>query len=176
MAVIRTAEIKNTDSIVELLNEVTLHLHVKGINQWSCPWNSDKIELDIKDGHVYVLLIDDLICGTFSLKDMDNRDFPLFNPNSKYLYRIAILPEYQGMNLGTQILNYVCKCSENFDQAVYLDCWAGNKKLRSFYSNAGFEFKGDFPEEDYFISIFKYQNKRMMRKECKNERDIKNFI
>jgi ribosomal protein S18 acetylase RimI-like enzyme len=176
MAVIRTAEIKNKDSIVKLLNEVTLHLHEKGINQWSYPWNSDKIEQDIKARHVYVLLIDDLICGTFSLKDMDNRDFPLFDPNSKYLYRIAILPEYQGMNLGKQILNYIFKCSENFDQAVYLDCWAGNKKLRSFYSNSGFEFEGDFPEEDYFISIFKYQNKRMMRKERKNEMDVKNFI
>jgi hypothetical protein len=39
---------------------------------------------------------------------------------------------------------------------LYLDCWAGNKKLRNFYSNAGFDFIGDFPEEDYMISVFKY--------------------
>ena len=156
MSVIKPAEINDKDSIVELLNKVTLHLHEKGIDQWSYPWNPDKIELDINDGHVYVLLIDDLICGTFSLRDMDNPDFPLFEPNSKYLYRIAMLPEYQGMNLGSQILNYVCEHSRNAKQKVYLDCWAGNKKLRDFYSNAQFEFLGDFPEEDYFISIFKY--------------------
>lgn len=156
MVKIKPAEIANAVEITELLNKTTLHLHEKRINQWSYPWNSSIIEDDIKNGHVYVLTIDDLICGTFSVKDADGFDYLLIEQGSRYLYRIAILPEYQGMNLGREVLNYVCEYSRSLKKALYLDCWAGNKKLREFYSNAGFNFMGDFPEEDYFVTVFKY--------------------
>lgn len=53
-------------------------------------------------------------------------------------------------------MNYVFEISKNNGKAIYLDCWAGNEKLKSFYSNAGFNYCGDLPEEDYKISIFKY--------------------
>ncbi|GAA0180924.1 hypothetical protein SH2C18_35360 [Clostridium sediminicola] len=39
----------------------------------------------------------------------------------------------------------------------YLDCWAGNEKLRTFYLKAGFDFCGDFPEDNYMSSVFKYE-------------------
>jgi hypothetical protein len=42
------------------------------------------------------------------------------------------------------------------NKTLYLDCWAGNEKLKEFYFNNGFEYVGDFPEEDYFISVFKF--------------------
>lgn len=156
MVKIKPAEIADAVEITELLKKTTLYLHEKGINQWSSPWNSDIVKADIKNGHVYVLTIDDLICGTFSVKDADGFDYLLIEQGSKYLYRIAILPEYQGMNLGREVLNYVCEYSRSLKKALYLDCWAGNKKLREFYSNAGFKFMGDFPEEDYFVTVFKY--------------------
>jgi len=74
-------------------------------------------------------------------------------PRSKYLYQIAILPEYQGKGIGKQITTFAQGLA---DLAVYLDCWAGNEKLKKFYTETGFKYLGDFPEEDYFISIFKY--------------------
>ena len=156
MVEIKLAEINNLDSIVNLLNKVTLHLHEKGVNQWTYPWNRSEIEVEIEKGHIYVLAMDNLIVGTFSLRDIDNFEFFLIEPSSKYLYRIAILPEYQGKKLGIEIVNYVCQYSRNFKKTLYLDCWAGNKKLRNFYLSAGFDFVGDFPEEDYMVSVFKY--------------------
>ncbi|WP_088012228.1 GNAT family N-acetyltransferase [Gottfriedia acidiceleris] len=41
--------------------------------------------------------------------------------------------------------------------SIYLDCWAGNDKLKQFYQNYGLKQLGDFPENDYYISIFKHE-------------------
>ena len=157
MIEIKLAEIKDIGVIVELLNEVTLQLHEKGINQWVYPCNSLEIEMGIREAQIYVLIVDDIIVGTFSLKPIDNLATLLIEANSSYLFRVAILPEYQGKSLGVELVNYACEHSRKLKNTLYLDCWAGNKKLRKFYSNAGFDFLGDFPEEDYFISVFRYK-------------------
>ncbi|MBS4537503.1 GNAT family N-acetyltransferase [Clostridium sp. D2Q-11] len=72
-----------------------------------------------------------------------------------YIYRIAVLPTYQGGNLGVNIVDYALNYSKNIGKELYLDCWAGNKKLRNFYSSSGFQMIGEVQEEDYFISVFK---------------------
>jgi GNAT superfamily N-acetyltransferase len=156
MSQIKLAVMNDKDTIVELLNNVTLDLHNKGINQWRYPCNVNEIEMDIKKGYTYMLVMDNLIVGTFSIKKINGLDSPIIDTKGMYLFRIAILPEYQGKNLGFEIVSYACQCSRNSNKSLYLDCWAGNKKLRNFYSNAGFDFIGDFPEEDYMISVFKY--------------------
>ena len=157
MCEIRLAEKDDIGIIVELLNKVTLNLHQKSINQWKYPWHFEEINIEIKNRNVYVITIDKLIVGTFSLKDMDiNEGFHISNPNNLYFYRIAVLPEYQGKNIGIKAINYALEISRNLKRTLYLDCWAGNIKLKNFYSKAGFNYCGDFKEEDYMISVFKY--------------------
>lgn len=154
---IRLAEKDDISIIVELLNKVTLNLHEKNINQWTYPWDLEEINTDIKNKNTYVITIDKLIVGTFSIKDMDiNEILHISKPNNLYLYRIAILPAYQGKNIGLKAISYAFQVSRNLSKTLYLDCWAGNIKLKSFYSEAGFDYCGDFPEEDYMISVFKY--------------------
>lgn len=156
MGNIKLAVINNKNTIVELLNKVTIQLHKKGINQWAYPWNLSEIEKDIIKECIYVIEMDNLIVGTFSIKETSKMDFPIADSEGKYLYRIALLPEYQGKGLGLEIINFTFQYSLTLKKSLYLDCWAGNQKLRSFYSNAGFDYIGDFPEDDYMISIFKY--------------------
>jgi GNAT superfamily N-acetyltransferase len=141
--------------VLKLLNEVTIDLHKKGINQWVYPCDSSEIEADLNEGNIYLMRSGGIMIGTFSLKDIDSANFPTV-AESKYLYRIAVLPEYQGKKFGLKIVNYCKKLSRDFNKTLYLDCWAGNEKLRSFYSDSGFEHIGDFPEDGYLISAFKY--------------------
>lgn len=158
---IKLAELRDKDIVVELLNSVTLYLHKKGINQWVYPWNPDEIKDDMENSRIYLLMADDTLAGTFSIKDTDNIDVSLIEPENKYLYRIAILPEYQGKKLGLDIIKFSLDYARRAGKFLYLDCWAGNQKLRSFYSNAGFNFIGIDPENDYTISVFvseKYKN------------------
>ncbi|WP_051624031.1 GNAT family N-acetyltransferase [Clostridium akagii] len=153
----RLAVRDDVNTIVELLNKVTLSLHQKNINQWTYPWNFKEINMDIENKNIYVITIAKLIVGTFSIKDMDiNAVLHISEPNNLYLYRIAILPEYQGKNIGLEIINYVFKISKNRGKILYLDCYAGNVKLKDFYSRSGFDFCGDFPEEDYVVSVFRF--------------------
>lgn len=157
MYVIRLGQKDDASAIAELLNKVTLDLHQKNINQWQYPWDFEKINVDINNRNTYVITIDKLIIGTFSLKDTDpNETLHISQPNNLYLYIIAILPEYQGKNIGLKIIDYAFETAANLRKTLYLDCWAGNTKLKSFYSKAGFEYCGDFQEEDYMISVFRH--------------------
>ena len=153
---IKIAKTDDTSLIVELLNCVTLNLHKKNINQWTYPWNINEIEDEINKKHIYIFTKELKIIGTFSLKDIDE-NFIFIKSSGIYLYRIAILPEYQGKNIGKEIINYACEYSKDLNKLSYLDCWAGNEKLRKFYTEVGFDFIGDFPEEDYMVSVFKYE-------------------
>ncbi|MTI69841.1 MAG: GNAT family N-acetyltransferase [Firmicutes bacterium] len=152
---IRLANIDDCKKIIEILNNTTLNLHEKGIKQWAYPWSEDEILKDINKGYVYILLYDGEEVATFSIRDINNYVIEMDSYN-KYLYRIAILPKYQGRNLGMEIIDYSITYAGNLDKSLYLDCWAGNKNLRKFYLNAGFKYLGDFKEEDYMISVFKY--------------------
>lgn len=144
-------------SVVDIINDATLNLNKKGINQWNYPCDAKEIEHDIMKNYVYILVLNDNVVGTFSLRPIEHYAPLDVEPNSKYLYRLAILSAYKGNNLGKEMIEYVCRTARCLGSTIYLDCWAGNKKLRKFYTEAGFEFLGDFPEEDYFISVFKYK-------------------
>lgn len=153
--IIRIAEVQDVDDIIELLNKVTLDLQEKEINQWKYPWDYEEIMRDIVGKNIYVLLLNGLIVGTFSIRKTDDESFKLMRFSSEYLYRIALLPEMQRKSLGSEIIEYAQKRAKSF----YLDCWSGNEKLRQFYSSVGLNYIGDFPEKDYFVSVFKYELK-----------------
>jgi ribosomal protein S18 acetylase RimI-like enzyme len=154
---IRLAREEDTRIIVELLNKVTLDLHRKNINQWAYPWDFKEVYEDVKNKNTYVIESDTLIVAAFSIKDMDvNAVLNISKPNNLYLYRIAILPEYQGKNIGLKVINHAFELSRSLRKTLYLDCWAGNIRLKNFYSKAGFDYCGDFKEDDYMISVFKY--------------------
>ncbi|MFS1511598.1 GNAT family N-acetyltransferase [Chengkuizengella sp. SCS-71B] len=152
---IRLAKLKDLQHVLNVLNKVTLALQKKGINQWEYPWDVDNIKSEIKNNYTYVL-IDTEIIGAFCIKEIDYLSELTLESNSKYLCKIAILPEYQGKNFGSKIIEYACSSANDVNKTMYLDCWAGNEKLKKFYLNHGFDYQGDFPEEDYFISIFKF--------------------
>ncbi len=153
---IRLATLNEQQQVLDVLNKVTLDLHRKGINQWDYPWHSNSCSIDIKKNYAYVLLIEDKIIGTFFIKDIDCLSDLKIYSKSKYLYQIAILPEYQRNKLGSVIMNFACSLATEVNKTIFLDCWSENDKLKKFYVNNGFENQGDFPEENYFITIYKY--------------------
>lgn len=55
---IRLAELEDFQHVLTILNEASLHLQQKGINQWDYPWDEDKILNQINSKQSYVLLIE----------------------------------------------------------------------------------------------------------------------
>ncbi|WP_391209431.1 GNAT family N-acetyltransferase [Psychrobacillus sp. L4] len=127
----------------------------KNINQWPYPWNSEYISCAIRGNNSYKLIHNENVIGTFFIETIDKIGEQTVDPKSLYLSKIAILPEYQGSSIGTKITEFACTNAQRLNKVLYLDCWAGNIKLREFYSKNGFQYIGDFCEEDYLISIFR---------------------
>jgi ribosomal protein S18 acetylase RimI-like enzyme len=154
---IRSAREEDLQTVLSLLNEVTLDLYQKGIYQWDYPWEEKRVLSQINNQHLYVLLTEGhQIAGTFCVSEIHKiNDLPV-EANSKYLSQIAVSPKLQGMKFGSKIIQFACSLAEETDKTLYLDCWAGNDKLKAFYTSNGLTYTGDFPEEDYRISIFKY--------------------
>jgi GNAT superfamily N-acetyltransferase len=150
---IRLAKQGDLKDILNVLNAAVLALHEKGISQWEYPW--DEKELVDQMEFLYVVTVNNQVMGTFGIKDIDCLNEYLVESSSKYLYQIAILPEYQGKGYGPAITSWAREYANGMGKPLYLDCWAGNEKLKSFYQENGFDYVGDFPEENYYISVFK---------------------
>lgn len=153
---IKQAERDDLVSIVKVLDQTTLKLLRKGIEQWSYPWPTSIVEDEINQGLVFKMELENEIVGTFQIKPIHVLNSLNLNANSLYVGRIAIMPEYQGKNHGASVINFCRSFSKEHKKDMYLDCWAGNYKLKSFYMSCALDYLGDFPEDDYHISIFQF--------------------
>lgn len=73
-----------------------------------------------------------------------------------FLYGLIVHPEHQGQGWGGVLLDGIyCKFQPNAPSVLLLDCWAGSTKLRRFYTDAGFDLHGVFPEGSYEIAVFR---------------------
>lgn len=147
---IRKANIKDIDIILNIYNKVTIELLRKEIYQWEYPWTKNDIVSMIDN--IYLLDNGNDIVGCFEIKEFSLKNY-MMNQGDLYLGKIAILPEYQGQSLLSKIIDYVKELSIKEKRNCYLDCWAGNHKLKEIYEKHG-EYIGDFKEADYYISIF----------------------
>jgi len=154
---IKQASTRDLANILTILNETTLNLNQKGIMQWDYPWCEAEVLADIELNRAYLLSTnDDDAIATFFIKGKVSLSTLTLEPDSMYLNQIAILPEYQGQNIGSYIIDYVKHLARIKGKPLYLDCWAGNEKLIEFYSSNGFKNLGNYPEGDYFVTILKH--------------------
>lgn len=149
---------KDTDinKVIKILNDVTSDLISRNINQWEYPWEEKGLKKDIQEEKVFLVFVEGHPVGTFSVEVLDKEENEFYRAvDGRYLYRIAVLPRIQGLGYGHQILEAIKEQCSISKYTLYLDCWAGNEKLKRFYINAGLKYIGDYPEKDYSISIFK---------------------
>lgn len=73
-----------------------------------------------------------------------------------FLRKLAIEPDEQGRGLGYLFLNGIKSYISVQPQPamIFLDCWAGNIKLRTFYTKAGFQLHGVYPADDAEVAVF----------------------
>ncbi len=72
-----------------------------------------------------------------------------------FLQKLMVAPELQGNGIGRVVLDgALTQAMDRGAARVVLDCWAGNGKLRDFYTRAGFRLHGVFPEGDYEVAVF----------------------
>ena len=144
----------NEDNVFEIyyvLNEAKEELNKKGIEQWKEGWNINDLKRKCKKGLFYVYYYEGNIIGCYCLERNPDIEW-IEDKEFTYLSLLCLLPDYQGKGLGKILVQ---NAFENSSKIVYLDCWAGNNKLKLFYENNGFKYVKDKKEKDYFVSIYK---------------------
>ena len=150
---IRRLELKDTDKLKELLDEVTMDLLERGIPQWQYPWDTTFLIKEISQNEVFGLFKNEELIGSFSMKKIER---------GYYFYRLAISLYFRGNGETKNIIDFLNQ--RYTDQTeIYLDCYYKNQKLKTLYTAFGFVYIKDLPEEDYYVSVFYYQTKKRGR-------------
>ena len=143
----------NAYEIYYVLSKAKEKLNKNGIEQWKEGWDINDLKKKCKLGLFYVLYDKGNIIGCYCIEKNANLEW-IENKDKEFTYLslLCLHPDYQGKGLGKVLIQTAI---ENSTKNIYLDCWAGNSKLKEFYENNGFKYIKDIKENDYFISIFK---------------------
>lgn len=90
------------------------------------------------------------------LPNMNGFDINTFTQPWLYLQSFMLDPDLQGKGIGLTFFADVMQLIQPQSGVVFLDCWSGNDKLRSFYERAGCRFIAILPEEDFEVALFAY--------------------
>jgi ribosomal protein S18 acetylase RimI-like enzyme len=164
---VRRATAEDAEWTVDLSSRVQESLAASGSLQEIGPLALNVVETSIRAGYAYILELkgqrlrigcvlvplDGASSNTQTIQHVSwgvkNLPGPLW-----YLQSLMIEPNEQGKGLGLMFLDGVLRLMKDDGGTIILDCWAGNTKLRDFYEKAGFMYHGNFPENDYEISVF----------------------
>lgn len=149
----------DTGQVYSLLNGTALYLQNKGIMQWEYPFDKGTVVSDIKDQYVFLVREGGQIICTFSARKEGYywpADTDSYSGDTAYFYKFALRSDLIGGGTGGRLMPLIENYLKNelTISRLRLDCWAGSEKLKKFYSGSGYSYLGDYPEEDYFISLF----------------------
>jgi GNAT superfamily N-acetyltransferase len=149
--------------IVELSARVQDALTASGSLQQIGPLPVEMVQTLVSAGQAYVLerdgrpvgsvLVDPLPAASplHAQWQLHSLPGPLW-----FLHALMLEPAVQGQRLGLDFLEGVRRLTAPAGGTIFLDCWAGNDKLRDFYRRADFTFHGIYPFEDYEVAVFLY--------------------
>ncbi|KAH7121648.1 acyl-CoA N-acyltransferase [Dactylonectria macrodidyma] len=161
-AKIRKAQATESSAIIDLSARVQKALESSGSRQVFGPLQRKVVDSAILNGYCYVFecaadLVGAVIVGPMAadclylsqLQNVVDFGHPFW-----VLESLMIEPGHQGKGLGLQLLTGITELYRPLSGTIFLDCWAGNVKLRNFYRRAGYKELGNVPEEDYYITVF----------------------
>jgi len=160
---VRPASASEVTRLLEIGEAVQDKLTRAGSAQQIAGYNEQNTDARVQRGELYVMEQSERLIGSVFVETVTPERFPQISAWNAvpagyaawFLYGLVISLSHQGHGLGRVLLDGICRQEAFTAPAVLLlDCWAGNHKLRQFYSDAGFEFCGEFPEEDYYIAVF----------------------
>ncbi|KAH8695749.1 hypothetical protein GQ44DRAFT_719371 [Phaeosphaeriaceae sp. PMI808] len=111
----------------------------------------DIIEQAVSESYCYILENFSQLIGCVFVRPLKLDSFP--KPHW-YLHSFMLEPTKQRKGLGVHALTHVIEQIKPTQGTIFLDCWAGNNKLRDFYTRAGFTLRRILQEHDYEVAVF----------------------
>ncbi len=152
----KVAQPNDLPLIMEILAEAAAWLKRKGIDQWPSPPNKHwqrRMAEAIQREEVYTVGI---VKNRFGIVRFTWADPYWPDDNlAGYLHSMAVRSDMHGQNLGGLILFWaMMKTKQAGKQSLRLDCLAGNGRLRRYYENQGFSYRGEVADHDYIAALY----------------------
>jgi GNAT superfamily N-acetyltransferase len=98
----------------------------------------------ISRAEVHVGLVDGKPAGTITLQWSDPVFWGEQQPDAGYVHKLAVRPVYAGQKLGLEMLKWAeSETGKVGKKFLRLNCLAEDRKIRDYYEQAGFLYKGD---------------------------------
>ncbi len=159
--VIQKATIDDIQSVLQILKENSEWLESKGIKQWEkdyylVKFNEDYYKRAINNGELFVGKIDNIVCGTFVLRNYD----PAWEDDgeSYFICNIGIKVDMHGNELGKTMIEYAKNETKNLGAIkLKLDCVSENERLNKYFEDQGFKLVSTVTVNDRYTG-----NKRIL--------------
>jgi GNAT superfamily N-acetyltransferase len=120
-------------------------LRSRGIQQWTDTARGlDQMAQYTNRDEMYLVREGPTAVGCFVLTDQPDVDFWADDPDRDeclYLHKVIAAPWAKGTGIGQMIVEYsMAEAKARKCQAVRLDCWRGNDKLREHWESLGFTY------------------------------------
>jgi GNAT superfamily N-acetyltransferase len=142
--------------VMEILAEAAASLKEKGIDQWPSPpnehWQRRMAEaIQREEVHTVGIVNNRFGIVRFTWADPYWPDDNL----AGYVHSIAVRSDMHGQNLGGLILFWaMMKTRQAERQFLRLDCLARNDRLRRYYEEQGFIYRGAVNDHDYAAALY----------------------
>ena len=150
---VRIASSEDSPGIIALFDEVRAWANSRGYEQSIDHLTVNDVAAKVDAGCVYLCDDGDVgIAGSFTLTEFTESviddwqktvsltpeiEFDL--PSTLHLNHLAVARRRRGERLGICILDRACEITREMGKSkLFLGCWAGNVKLREYYTLAGF--------------------------------------
>lgn len=133
---------------IDLLEEVAEWLALRGVTQWrpgSFRLSMDYYAESIRLGQVQLAFSGEALVGTLRLLLREPIVWPeVVEDDAVYVHTLAVSRAWADQQLGRRLLDWAGdRASSLGRRCVRLDCVADNAFLRDYYTQAGFEDRGD---------------------------------
>ena len=142
---IRSGNISDILSVLEITKSCALHMIENGIYQWNehYPDKSTFIN-DAKNNELYVYVENEEVIACISLcNKIDEIYIPVSwktkNQNNLYIHRLAVHPDFQKKGVGKNLMDFAENYArEKLYKSIRLDTFSKNKRNLKFYESRGY--------------------------------------
>lgn len=143
--------------VMAILTEAAAWLKRKGIDQWPSPPNQHwqrRMAEAIQREELYTVGV---VNNRFGIVRFTWAD-PYWSDDNLagYVHSMAVRSDMHGQNLCELILFWaMMKAKQAGRQFLRLDCLVGNGRLRRYYEEQGFIYRGAVNDHDYAAALYK---------------------
>ncbi|MFM0287379.1 GNAT family N-acetyltransferase [Paraburkholderia megapolitana] len=141
---------------VPALTQIRNDAHAKKVACRDYAWGKEGdgfserwVRNNVSQKEVYVVELDGIPVGTFSLDLEDERHWGPQQPIAGYVHGLCVRSGFNGRGIGSFMLDWCANTVSSLSRhLVRLDCAVHNAKLCAYYESLGFIRVGLYPESE----------------------------